>query len=57
MAGDDDASEWTDPNSRTGKALNGWQRKVHAAELAALAIQRQVSVATHCPHCLGGGGW
>jgi transposase-like protein len=41
--------------------LNGWQRKVLAAELAALAIEpasveiveRRVSATTHCPNCSG----
>lgn len=43
------------------KQLNGWQRKVLAAELAALAIEpasveiveRRVSATTVCPHCSG----
>jgi len=43
------------------KQLNGWQRKVLAVELAALAIEpasveiveRRVSARTHCPHCSG----
>lgn len=46
---------------RLVKQLNGWQRKILAAELAALAIEpasdeiveRRVSASTHCPHCFG----
>ncbi len=43
------------------KQLNGWQRKILAAELAALAIEpasveiaeRRVSTTARCPHCSG----